>query len=327
MAEAQLRPAASPSTFGPNFGNFAIMMTPGFRQFLFCAGMLLFQACTLQAQYPAIKEVGHFPPELRESSGLTWAGGALYSLSDDRLPEFYRIDTATAQITQTITMRGLTFSDKESMASDGTYLYIGDFGNNDGHRRDLKIVKVRIADIGNGERVEVAGEVIGFHYPEQTVFDGKKKENAFDCEAMVALGDSLYLFTKQRNDHQTTLYALPKSPGNYAAKRHSSFDVQGRITGADLSSDGRHLLLLGYGKKHQQPFLWHFSGFDGTGFFAGKAGKHTLHEAALAWQMEALAFVGEETLFLSCEETDEVKAALYRIPFADLARAAAMNPK
>jgi len=312
MAEATLRPAASPSTFGPKFGNFAIMMTPSFRQFLFCAGMLLFQACTLQAQYPALKEVGHFPAELRESSGLTWAGGALYSLSDDKLPEFYRIDTATARIIQTITMRGLTFSDKESMTSDGTYLYIGDFGNNKGHRRDLKIVKVRIADIGSGERVEVDGEVIDFHYPEQQDFDGKKKDNAFDCEAMVAMGDSLYLFTKQRNDHQTTLYSVPKSPGEHAARRHGSFDVQGRITGATLSPDGKHLLLLGYGKKHQQPFLWHFSGFDGSGFFAGKAQKRTLHEGPLDWQMEAVTFVDGHTLFLSCEESDEVKAGLYR---------------
>jgi hypothetical protein len=280
-------------------------------QVLFLVVFIFATACSSTAQETVLLKIDTFPVALKESSGLTWAAGALYSLSDDKRPLVHRVDTATAQITQTITVRSTTFSDMESLTSDDTYLYIGDFGNNDGQRRDLKIVKIKLSDIGVGTSVEVDGEVIAFHYPEQTNFDGKKADNAFDCEAMVAMGDSLYLFTKQRNDHQTTLYALPKTPGAFAARRHGIFNVQGRITGAALSPDGSSLVLLGYGKKHQQPFLWQFSGYEGSSFFAGKAQKHSLHQGPLEWQMEGVAFTDGDALFLSCEETQEVKAGLY----------------
>lgn len=279
---------------------------------LFVLGFLAAAPFT-QGQDSPLTKVGTFTSQLDESSGLIMTPRGLFSLSDDKLPEIYLVDTADASILQTVVIRGLRFADKEALTYDGEYLYVGDFGNNKGHRRDLNIVKIRLADIGTDPRVEVDGEVIAFHYPEQTTFDGKKKENAFDCEAMVALGDSLYLFTKQRNDHQTTLYALPKTPGAFAATRHGSFDAGGRITDAALGPDGRTLLLLGYGKKHQQPFLWHFSGFEGARFFAGKARKITLHQEPLDWQMEGVTFVNGKTIFLSCEETDEVKAGLYRV--------------
>lgn len=278
---------------------------------------LLCASTLLHAQELALERVGPFSAELDESSGLTWAGGSLYSLSDDKLPYLYRVDTSTAETTQLIVVRGISFSDKEALTSDEDYLYIGDFGNNKGHRRDLKIVRLKLSEIPANGPIEVEAEIIAFHYPEQKVFDGKKKENAFDCEAMVAMGDSLYLFTKQRNDHQTTLYALPKAPGEYPAKRHGSFDVQGRITSASLSPTGKHLLLLGYGKKHQQPFIWHFSGFVGSDFFGSgnaslaKAKRYALWESPLDWQLEAITFVSPNRIFLSCEKTDEVEAGLY----------------
>jgi len=280
--------------------------------FLLVLGFLAAAPCTHAQDSPLVK-VGAFASQLKESSGLAMTPRGLFSLSDDGLPEIYLVDTADASILQTVVIRGLRFADKEALTYDGEYLYVGDFGNNKGHRRDLNIVKIRLADIASGPRVEVDGEVIAFHYPEQTTFDGKKKENAFDCEAMVALGDSLYLFTKQRNDHRTTAYALPKTPGEHAARKLSSFDSKGRITGAALSPDGNTLLLLGYQKKHQFPFLWKFSGFSGSDFFAGNAEHVLLTTFPLDWQMEAVTFVDEQMLFLSCEESDEVKAGLYRV--------------
>ncbi|MEJ7677166.1 MAG: hypothetical protein WKG06_04695 [Segetibacter sp.] len=57
-------------------------------------------------------------------------------------PDLYRIDTASNTILQTVRLTGTTNVDWEESAFDGTYFYVGDFGNNkDGARTNLKIYK------------------------------------------------------------------------------------------------------------------------------------------------------------------------------------------
>ncbi|MFN2424150.1 MAG: hypothetical protein ABR572_10285, partial [Cryomorphaceae bacterium] len=162
------------------------------------------------------------------------------------------------------------------------------------------------------------GEVIEFYYPEQTDFDMKKSKNDFDCEAMVLQGDSIYLFTKQRSDHRTTLYALPNTPGRHAAVKKAVFDVQGRVTDAALSPDGKTLLLLGYQKKHHYPFIWEITGFTGADFFTGHAEYELITKFPVDFQTEGIAFSNNENVFISCESSDDVKAALYRVRLIDL---------
>lgn len=256
--------------------------------------------------------VATLPGTLKESSALVVTPHGLFSLSDNSRPEFFRLDTASGEILQTIGIRNIDFVDKEALAFDGTYFYIGDFGNNLSLRKDLKIVKVDARQIGNQQEVLVDGQVITFHYPEQEMRSVLSKDNSFDCEAMVVAGDSLYLFTKQRSDHQTTLYALPKEPGTYAAIRKAEFDVRGRVTDAALSPDQKTLLLLGYQEKHQYPFLWKFTNFRGQDFFAGTAQHQELIREPLNWQTEGIAFIDSRQIFVSCETTREVPAALFK---------------
>lgn len=288
------------------------------KRLLLTAAAFVFTFFPGKAQDTFLLHIGLLPTPLEESSGLIFTEQGLFSLSDDKRPEVYILDAESAYVLKTVVVNGADFKDKEALAADDEYLYIGDFGNNDGDRKDLKIVKVRLADIGSGTRSEVRGEVIAFHYPEQTDFDVKKKENDFDCEAMVARGDSLYLFTKQRSDHRTTLYALPKKPGNYAARKRGVFDSQGRITDAALSPDGKTLLLLGYQKKHHFPFVWKITDFAGADFFSGHAEYDLLTKYPLDWQTEGIAFKDSATIFVTCEGSDDVKAGLYRMSLKDL---------
>lgn len=254
-----------------------------------------------------------FPQQLYESSGLIITPQGLFSLSDDKRPEFYRVDTSSAEILQTIVVRDITFEDKEAISFDGDFLYIGDFGNNDGDRDDLKIVKINAADVGSEAVAEVDGEVIEFYYPEQVEFDLKKSKNNFDCEAMVAQGDHIYLFTKQRSDHHTTLYVVPNTPGRHAAEKKAVFDAQGLVSDAALSPDGRTLLILGYQKKHHFPFIWEVSEFSGADFFTGHTEYELLSKYPIDFQTEGIAFIDNENIFVSCETSDDVKASLYRL--------------
>ena len=53
-------------------------------------------------------------------------------------------------------------------------------------------------------------EVIPFAYADQVNFD-KRRLHCFDCEAMEIRGDSIRLFTKNRNNNKTNIYVFKAS--------------------------------------------------------------------------------------------------------------------
>ena len=172
------------------------------------------------------------PPKLTETSGLAPAGaGTVYVHNDSgNLPELYEINPGNAQIIRTIRISGRRNTDWEELAWDSSFLYIGDFGNNSGRRKDLMILKVSRAEIVLRDTVPAG--LISFHYPEQTRIKAGRAHN-FDCEAMIAMGDSLYLFTKNRGDLGTDIYRLPADTGTYAARHTGHFNTRGLVTAAD----------------------------------------------------------------------------------------------
>jgi len=74
------------------------------------------------------------------------------------------------------------------------YIYIGDFGNNAGTRTDLKVYRVDISDYFTNDTVNA--EIIHFTYADQTNFSNQIYAHNFDAEALISIGDSLYIFTK-----------------------------------------------------------------------------------------------------------------------------------
>ena len=144
-------------------------------------------------------------------------------------------------------------------AADDEFVYIGDTGNNGGTRQNLMIYKVRKDDVMN--KAEVIPEIISFRYAGQTKFNDSNRHN-FDCEAFISKGDSLYLFSKNRGDFRTDVYALSKVPGDYVITASESFDTDGLVTGADYrgQDESGELVLVGYNihGKAYYPFIYHF---------------------------------------------------------------------
>ncbi|HET7898297.1 MAG TPA: hypothetical protein VFL47_11515, partial [Flavisolibacter sp.] len=106
-------------------------------------------SCTYNAtSYTPPRKVDPISTALNESSGLQMAGNFLWSFNDSgNDPVLFRMDTTSNKILQAVTL-GVTNVDWEDIGFDGTYLYIGDFGNNvNGARTDLKIYKLRLSDI------------------------------------------------------------------------------------------------------------------------------------------------------------------------------------
>src|SRR5690349_7001177 len=108
--------------------------------------------------------------KLNESSGLIWWNNQVWTHNDSGgEPAIYAIDTATGNIIKKVTIANATNVDWEDIAQDSTYIYIGDFGNNaNGNRQDLKIYRVKKADVKSKTSVKAA--IINYTYNDQTSF-------------------------------------------------------------------------------------------------------------------------------------------------------------
>jgi hypothetical protein len=257
-----------------------------------------------------LKLIAELNVKIKETSGLAVIPKYLISHNDKgRLNQLLLLNVENGNIEQTIDVSNVQNADWEDLAKSDEHLFIGDMGNNEGERKNLAIHLIPINDLSkNASSVKSIGS-INFYYPEQNEFNVTKKHN-FDCEAMLYHNQQIFLFTKNRLDDKTNLYALPSKPGNYAAKLIASFDVGGRITGADISADGKKIALVGYNKK-SDCFLWTFEAFNEDNFFAGKSKRYILGPYEKLGQMEAVAFKDNTNVYISSEEIANVLARLY----------------
>ena len=269
-----------------------------------------FVTTTINAQEAKLKTV--FDVKLKESSGLVFTKHGLWTFNDGASNSIYRVDMNTGKVLQELQIANTSFIDAEAIAKDEEYLYIEDAGNNNGRRKDLKIVKIKISDVDTNKQIQtINASTINFSYPEQTSFNGDKKDNNFDCESIISTKDSLFLFTKRRGDNQTSLYALSKEAGNTKAILHETFNSKGLITDAAIGPDGKYVILIGYQKGHYNSFLWILSKFKGNNFLSGKADFVLLNHQSDTWQTEGITFLNKQQLYISCETTPDHPAALY----------------
>ncbi|WP_345053109.1 hypothetical protein [Hymenobacter glaciei] len=233
-----------------------------------------------------------------ETSALLYTSGALWTLNDgNNPPAIFRLDTASGRVVQRVRIVNFPNTDWEELAADSRYFYIGDFGNNAGRRRDLRVL--RLPRPGPTDTTAMAEE-IAFRYPEQTDFEPGVYRHNFDCEAFFVAHDSLHLFSKRWADAQTRHYTLPTQPGRYVAHLHETLAAQGLVTAASLSPDGRTAALLGY-TKTGRVFLWLLTDFANTSYLAGRARRLRLPGALRIGQVEGLCFVGPGRVFISNE--------------------------
>ncbi|MES2794341.1 MAG: hypothetical protein V4683_00175 [Bacteroidota bacterium] len=193
-----------------------------------------------------ITKVGQLSAPINESSGLAKVyGKASFWTHNDGggQTELYEINS-NGQLISTLNIPNISNIDWEDLAHDnaGT-IFIGDFGNNSNTRKDLTIYKF------NQNQPEKT-EKINFRYADQSAFPPQKQDLNFDCEAFFWANDSLYLFTKNRGEKSTNLYALPSTAGNYTISPKAAILLKGSITAADSSPDRKQFALLSYGKLY-----------------------------------------------------------------------------
>ena len=209
--------------------------------------------------------------QLHETSGLLFLDCFLWTHNDDTDTHLYALDTISGKIVKRIKLNHTANTDWEEIAQDSAYLFIGDFGNNyKGNRKDLKVLRIEKQSLLlNQPKIDT----IAFKYPNQTDFSLQHSNRTnFDCEAMIVGQDSLFLFTKEWKSKKTSLFSLPKTPGDYVANYKATHSVKGLITGATYLKNQKLIALCGYSKK-LKPFIYLLYDFEDNDFFLGNRRK------------------------------------------------------
>lgn len=266
--------------------------------------------CVYPTTYFDISNSVSLDRKLKESSALINIDGKLWTLNDSgNKNEIYQINKITGEIEKTVAVINAKNIDWESMTANETHLFIGDFGNNKGNRKDLKIYKIKLEDIRNKEKV--SAEIIQFKYEDQNNFNNKAHQHNFDCEALVYLNNQLHLFTKNWANGYTKHYTLPLESGEYTAVLVDSFYVEGLITAASLNPEKDALIMIGY-DQISRGFLWVFKEFEKGIFFKSKARRIELGSTLQIGQIEGVCFY-ENKILISSEDFFDNKASLHQL--------------
>ena len=242
---------------------------------------------------------------LAETSGLMAFDQLFWTHNDDHDKTLYGLDR-NGKIQKKITLEKVKNNDWEALSQDSSFIYIGDFGNNyRGNRTDLHILRVDKNSFLSNEPVI---DTISFSYSNQTNFSSQKENTTdFDCEALIVVNDSIYLFTKQWNQQKTSVYVLPKTAGNHIAKYKETIEVNGLITGGTLANST--ITLCGYSKK-LKPFLYLISDFETSNF--AKANKRKIKLKLPFHQIEGIATANGKLFYLTNEAF--IRKPLFNIP-------------
>ncbi|MBP7173268.1 MAG: hypothetical protein KBA33_04235 [Cloacibacterium sp.] len=250
---------------------------------------------------------------LQETSGLTFFNNKLYTINDGgNTSEIFEINPKTGEILQKITTH-LPNKDWEAITNDGENLFVGEFGNNAGSRKDLGIYRLQIL-----EDEMISSQVIPFQYSFQTDFSKQYFNHDYDAEAMIFLENHIHLFTKNWKSKSVSHYIInPKSIEIQNLEPVESFPTGFVVT--DAAYFENKLYLVGYNKK-AKVYLMIFENSNGL-FFNKNPKKYRLGSAFSIGQVEGIA-VNKDGIYISNESFRKlifnVKQSLYFIPFSEL---------
>ena len=251
-----------------------------------------------------------------ETSGLIFLNQRLITHNDSGgEPALYEIDTSSGGIKRKVIVRNAINRDWEDICCDENYIYIGNFGNNYGNRKDLGIYRVSISDYLATESDSVDAEVINFSYAEQKNFNPDPFYTNFDTEAVISYRDSLFIFTKNWGDNMTYIYGCPKMPGTYQLSKPDILNSKGLVTGATYNQSTKTILLSGY--SFSFPFLVKIENITSPKFSDGDVKRYLLPLKG-STQIEGITTNKVNTYYFSSEANKKGPSTLYSLNTNDL---------
>lgn len=247
---------------------------------------------------------------LKETSGLTFLKDKIYTFNDSgNTNEIFEIDKNSGKILKKI-QTNFPNKDWEAITNDGEHLYIGDFGNNAGKRKDLAVYKVESSE---------KNSKIQFSYFDQKDFSPVYLNHNFDAESMIFLDGKIHIFTKEWASKDISHYILNIDEfENQSIKKIETFHIGFVATDASYF-DGK-LYIVGYTKKARVYLMIFEKNSEGL-FFNQPTKKYKLGSAFTVGQVEGIA-VNNDGIYISNESFAKfifnAKQSLYFIPFEKL---------
>ncbi|HXI53107.1 MAG TPA: hypothetical protein VNH84_16440 [Candidatus Saccharimonadales bacterium] len=235
---------------------------------------------------PGVRLIGHLGhPRLSESSGVA---------ASRRFPGIFWTHNdgggGHKQILFAITREGKTMAefvvadvtlvDWEDIAIDAEgHLFVGDLGNNDLKRRELRVVQIAEPDPKSLSRFAPAQRTWTLRFPDQP----------FDCESLFIWDKHGYVVSKVFKDARAQIFRFPLQgeTNTLVLEWVATTKVDSPVTGADISPDGRLLALV----AKSGAFVYRVNGD------ISRAGKGKPYETKFRHEhIEACAFVPEGLL-------------------------------
>lgn len=226
--------------------------------------------------------------EMTSNSDLFWV---IEDAGNDN--HLYGLDS-NGIIKKDLTVLNSENNDWEDLTSDENgAIYIGDFGNNSEKRKNFTIYKISSPEKSDGE---VRADIITFNLP--------KDQKSKDFEGFFLYEGSFYIFSKEPK--KCILIKVPNTIGAHTAEVMKTFKLEGKnneITSADISDDGKTIILLNHDK------VWKLSDYDSDDFFGGRVESLPFNYST---QMEGVCISNNLRVFLTNEDNGGMGSNLYK---------------
>lgn len=278
-------------------------------------GLLTLTSCA--QKNTVVVPLSELPAQLQEVSGMHYATDETFWVVEDsgNKSELYQLDTE-GTLLHTLVITDVKNKDWEDLTHDEEgNLYIGDFGNNKNHRKDLRIIKVNQQDLIKKE-AKAAG-IISFDYPEQKDFPPQKTALFYDAESFFLFEGYFYIFTKNRSagfDGSALVYKIPNQIGHHQAEKIGTFMSCNlykhcALTSASISPDKKTIALLSHSK------IWLIENFNTHNILEGEITSYNLNHVS---QKESITFKNNNTVFLADEVKKKNGGFIYQVDLKTL---------
>ena len=238
----------------------------------------------------------HLSESVDESSGLEIIDDHLFTINDSGGASAIYFLNKEGKEERKLDLKGVKNHDWEEVAAYGDKIYVGDFGNNRGNRKNLSVYVVN-----EWQGDEADHTKISFRYKSQSDFSVRTHNHSNDCEAMIAFDNELILFSKDWLDQTTEVYHIPiDAEGEQEIEATEKMDMGLLITGADYDHESQKLVLCGY--MNFEMYLWVFDGALPSKMLTDMNQKYKL-EGLTGAQVEGITFIDENSVMISTEKT------------------------
>lgn len=258
--------------------------------------------------------VASLEQNLLETSGLCFYNDKLYSFNDGGNPSaVYEINPINAK-TIKVVPTSIKNKDWEAITSDGNDIFLGDFGNNLGTRKDLSVYQLKLKN----DTLKSVNQ-LSFEFSNQTNFTSQNRNHNFDVESMIFLENKLHIFTKEWKTKGTSHYIIEIDRTDKQKLVPLEF-FKTKFILTDACFYNNQLYTIGYTKKGRC-FLQLFDKDEHGLFFKDTPLKFRLGHILKLGQIEGIA-VNQDGIYISSEGFSKsifkVAPTLFFIPFSAL---------